>query len=77
MRLSLDDRDTLRVRVEDGGAGFDPASARGASTGLSGMEERARLLGGALRVESAPGAGTRVTAELPVRPVEKHGEEGP
>jgi nitrate/nitrite-specific signal transduction histidine kinase len=33
---------------------------------LPGMRERAELLGGALRVESAPGAGTRIAATLPV-----------
>jgi signal transduction histidine kinase len=34
------------------------------------MQERARLLGGRVRIESAPGRGTRIVAELPVRPVE-------
>jgi PAS domain S-box-containing protein len=67
VRLWLD-QDLLHVQVEDRGAGFDPVSARGISTGLSGMQERAVLLGGAFRVESVPGDGTRVTAELPVRP---------
>jgi signal transduction histidine kinase len=75
--LWLDDRGVLSIRVEDRGAGFDPASARGASTGLSGMEERAMLLGGVLWVESAPGAGTRVVAELPVRPSDSRGDTGP
>jgi signal transduction histidine kinase len=68
--LRLNDQGGLHVQVEDRGTGFDPALARGASTGLSGMEERVALLGGTLRVKSAPGAGTRVEAELPVRPVE-------
>jgi PAS domain S-box-containing protein len=76
VRLWLDEG-ALHVQVEDRGAGFDPALARGASTGLSGMEERALLLGGALRVESAPGAGTRVVAELPVRPVGEPRDAGP
>jgi signal transduction histidine kinase len=76
VRLWLDDQDTLHVQVEDRGMGFEPASRRGASTGLSGMEERVSLLGGAFRVESAPGAGTRVTAELPVRSVGNQGETG-
>ncbi len=40
--------------------------AGGASGGLSGMQERAVLLGGLCSVDSAPGGGTRVTAELPV-----------
>jgi PAS domain S-box-containing protein len=57
----------LRVQVEDCGVGFDYEAARaaGASNGLSGMRERAGLLGGRLAVETRPGFGTRLTAELP------------
>jgi signal transduction histidine kinase len=55
--------------VADDGCGFlwEPEfgwSSRG--EGLPGMRERAELLGGSLRVESAPGAGTRVAAQLPL-----------
>jgi signal transduction histidine kinase len=62
------DQETLGVQIEDGGTGFDPeaALAAGATTGLAGMRERAVLLGGQLTVESAPLAGTCVTAELPL-----------
>ena len=70
------DRDTLTVEVEDQGAGFDPeaALAARASSGLSGMRERSALLGGTLKVESAPGAGVRLQAELPAgAPGEKRG----
>ncbi len=72
------DQDTLGVQIEDQGTGFDPEAALAASatTGLAGMRERAVLLGGQLTVESAPGAGTHVTAELPLgHPVEE-GEKG-
>jgi PAS domain S-box-containing protein len=64
------DQDTLTFRVEDRGAGFDPAVVRAkrTSSGLAGMRERARLLDGHLKVESTPGAGTAVRAELPLRP---------
>lgn len=67
VRLSLD-QEMLRVQIEDQGAGFDPeaALAAGAASGLSGMEERAILLGGELTIESAPGAGTSLMAELPL-----------
>jgi PAS domain S-box-containing protein len=66
----------LSVQIEDAGAGFDPAPALAMphSSGLVGMRERARLLNGELTVESAPGSGTRVTAELPF---EGSGMEGP
>lgn len=62
------DRQTLCLKIEDRGAGFDPRAVRsaGPTGGLSGMQERAVLLGGRLVVESVPGAGTCVTAELPV-----------
>lgn len=58
----------LYVQIADNGCGFDfPATTTtGASSGLSGMQERTELLGGRLKVESSPGAGTRVTAELPM-----------
>ena len=64
------DQDTLTVEVEDRGAGFDHAVVRVKRTtsGLAGMRERARLLSGHLKVESTPGAGTAVRAELPLRP---------
>ena len=52
--------------IEDDGAGFDPQEAmRRGRLGLFGMRERAEMLGGSLTVESAPGTGTTVYAELP------------
>src|SRR5581483_12379798 len=56
--------DRLELEVVDRGRGFDPGDlAAGArSSGLSGMRERAALLGGTFAVDSAPGAGTRVAA---------------
>ena len=55
--------------VEDDGGGFDPDEAkRNGSGGLRYMEERATLVGGRLRVESAPDRGTRVAVEVPLPP---------
>jgi signal transduction histidine kinase len=51
--------------VEDDGQGFDPGSPDG-GFGLVGMEERLALLGGHIRVESSPGAGTTIAADVPV-----------
>jgi PAS domain S-box-containing protein len=66
VRIRADPK-ALAVRIEDGGAGFVVQTAlAGPSSGLAGMRERARLLGGRLTVESAPGAGTRLLAELPL-----------
>jgi PAS domain S-box-containing protein len=57
----------LWLRVADQGAGFDPARlAAEASTGLTGVQERAELLGGKLAIDSAPGAGTRLQAWFPL-----------
>ena len=48
--------------VDDGSGGADPA----AGTGLRGLADRIEALGGLLEVDSPPGAGTRVTARLPL-----------
>jgi len=59
----------LRLLVEDDGCGFDVEAtkhSRESGLGLFGMEERLALVGGALRVESTVGEGTRVSAEVPL-----------
>jgi signal transduction histidine kinase len=57
----------LRLAVSDDGIGFDPAdpSLRSQHLGLTSMEERARALGGRLKIASRPGEGTTVTLEVP------------
>ena len=61
------DGSTLGVQIEDAGAGFCAERAPSADrVGLAGMRERAVLLGGRLDVDGMPGAGVRVTAELPL-----------
>jgi len=59
--------DAVRLAVADDGTGFDlPATVRGSRRlGLTSMRERAEALGGVLHVDTAPGAGTRVTLEVP------------
>ena len=66
----------LVLTVRDDGEGFDPAvlshrdrgqpKAGGPGVGLFGMEERARLAGGGLRISSAPGRGTSVVLHVPL-----------
>jgi len=58
--------DALVVEVEDQGLGFDLDSVASAKMGLSGMRERALSLNGKLLVQSKPGEGTCVIAELPL-----------
>lgn len=65
------DADGLRVWVRDDGVGFAADAARangsdGSGFGLISLRERARLAGGALQVQSAPGQGTRVTVTIPL-----------
>jgi two-component system NarL family sensor kinase len=56
-----------RLTVQDDGKGFPEGTASSGRFGLVGMRERARLLGGSFQIESSPGAGTRVTVEVPLR----------
>ncbi len=63
----------LAVQVVDEGRGFDVESALASynSGGLIGMQERVRLAGGTLTVESAPGEGSRILAEIPLATLEE------
>ncbi len=66
-------RGLLSVHIEDLGIGFDVDKAMdgGTSSGLTGMHERAVLLGGHFKVHSSPGGGTRVVARFPLGYVRK------
>lgn len=55
------------VIVEDDGIGFEPERPRDGGLGLVGMRERVGLLGGRIAVESRPGAGTTLVAEVPLQ----------
>jgi len=56
--------ETLALRVEDDGCGFDPASIS-PTFGLVGIRERVWMLRGTLHIDSAPGAGTRILVSIP------------
>lgn len=64
------EKDRLCIQVQDQGVGFDPrpATDRKDTSGIEGMRERAVLLGGQIKIETRPGSGTQLMAELPVRP---------
>ena len=65
--MAWSDRKVLSVRVEDKGAGFEPASLPDSyAGGIKGMRGRTQIVGGRFTLASAPGAGTVVTAELPL-----------
>ena len=50
------------------GDGFDPDSPQLSRHGLAGMKHRAQMFAGRFDVRSAPGAGTRIDARMPLRP---------
>jgi len=58
-------RNFVELTVTDDGRGFDPRLLGTERLGLSGISERVRLLGGAVEIETTPGAGTTVRAALP------------
>jgi PAS domain S-box-containing protein len=59
----------LIFQVRDNGRGFDPEEAKARkSLGLVGMQERALLLNGELKVEGVPGSGTTMTLRIPLPP---------
>ncbi len=62
--------DKVKVTISDNGRGFELAGRvddlpRSGKLGLVGMQERARLLGGTLEVQSTPGQGTTIIIEVP------------
>lgn len=61
--------DDVRLLIQDDGCGFEPdtvtLAAGDGHFGLTGMSERARLLGGSLSIESEPGAGTLIAIQAP------------
>ena len=62
----------LTAVIHDDGRGFLPDTANGEANGHFGlmvMQERARRFGGRLRIDSGAGAGTTVTASIPLRGV--------
>jgi two-component system NarL family sensor kinase len=63
--LTLEPRQATLV-VEDDGKGFDPGQTPSGHFGLIGLNERARLVGGHLQLESEPGVGTRVEVSVPI-----------
>ncbi len=70
VELVVDFRDGhIKLVVADNGGGFDiqrsASDVSAGKLGLIGMQERARLLGGTIDIESAPGEGTSVVVSVP------------
>ncbi len=65
--ISLRERDgRLYFEIADDGAGYDVQSAPRSGQGLANMSDRIAALGGTLVVESTPGRGTTLRANIPV-----------
>jgi signal transduction histidine kinase/ligand-binding sensor domain-containing protein len=63
------DATSVRLNIKDDGRGFDPevqGNGAGGHFGLVGMRERAREMGGEVRVASGPGEGCEVEVNVPV-----------
>jgi len=64
-------RGRLRLSVADNGIGFEIAAlqtaAAGTCLGIHGMRERVAILDGAFSVQSTPGTGTTIMAEVPLK----------
>jgi NarL family two-component system sensor histidine kinase LiaS len=58
--------DSITLTISDNGVGFDVGAAWGKGVGLVSMVERVEAIGGSLDISSTTGAGTRVTATIPV-----------
>ena len=68
VRVSAEVQDgALRLVIVDNGRGFRPEETTSDGLGVQGMKERARLMGGDLRVISEPSGGTMVDLIVPVR----------
>ncbi|MGH3948299.1 MAG: sensor histidine kinase [Pseudonocardiaceae bacterium] len=62
---AADDSRTLVLEVHDDGPGFRPGELTGGS-GLQNMDDRIAAVGGTLDIDSRPGAGTWIRAEVPL-----------
>jgi signal transduction histidine kinase len=70
---------TVRLLIRDEGSGFRPGEVMngggpGERVGLSGMRERISLLGGRFEIQSEPGTGTSVLAEVQLPATEEDGD---
>ncbi len=63
---------SLAVEVRDDGCGFDPAGVRG--LGLASLADRISIVNGALHIDSGPGRGTTLRAEVPLATAEAAGQ---
>ena len=61
------DGESLCIQVQDWGVGFDPDHIPNGHYGLEGIRRRVKLLHGIATIHGAPGEGTLITVELPLK----------
>lgn len=66
----------ILIRIEDNGQGFDVEERTSQAVGekrmgLKSMEERARLIGGSMEIQSLTGTGTRIIFRIPIENPER------
>ena len=73
-------RDRVCMRIKDNGKSFNVERALRANDskhlGLLGMRERLEMVGGKFAVESSPGKGTTITAQIPLGKAARGGADG-
>jgi len=70
INLSYTD-ETVEMLINDNGCGFN-LDQKPAGVGLRTMQERATMIGGSIKIESAPGDGTRIQVCAPIQKAESH-----
>jgi len=71
VRVKLPKADIAALEIQDDGVGFDVGAVTGSydrrgSLGMVNMRERTELVNGAIKLESAPGRGTKITILIPL-----------
>ncbi len=63
----IENKENLILILEDNGKGFTaPGGSPGSGNGLYNMQERARILGGTINVETSDGRGTTIRVKIPI-----------
>ena len=57
--------DQMHMRIQDDGPGFSQERSAGKGLGLKSIEERVKLIGGKVKVNSRPGSGTEIEVQVP------------
>jgi two-component system NarL family sensor kinase len=57
----------VQMEIEDDGHGFDRTDVQVDRYGLIGLNERVKLMNGALKIHSSPGIGTRIHVSIPLQ----------